>query len=167
LRRAGRDQRPPPGVRTLMPPRLPAAKKNGRKKVLVSHKNRRYIGAVDSLQSACRGHRYDSIRVRAGIGLFHGRSASHACGVGDAGGPAMTDHRTERDYDETEEALMNEDIEWHADDAEDEQDEPAPRGRGFNLDMRHRIEDRLEQRRLARELSDYEFFDLDDDDTLH
>jgi len=79
----------------------------------------------------------------------------------------MTDHRTERDYDETDDALMNEDIEFLEDDAEDEQDEPAPRSRGFNLDMRHRIEDRLEQRRLARELSDYEFFDLDDDDTLH
>ena len=79
----------------------------------------------------------------------------------------MTDHHTERDYDETDDALMNEDIEFLEDDTEEEQDEPAPRSRGFNLDMRHRIEDRLEQRRLARELSDYESFDLDDDDTLH
>ncbi|AJD48021.1 hypothetical protein S7S_08025 [Isoalcanivorax pacificus W11-5] len=79
----------------------------------------------------------------------------------------MTDHHTERDYDdETDDALMNDDIEFLEEDAEDEQDEPTPRSRGFNLDMRHRIEDRLEQRRLARELSDYEFFELDDD-TLH
>ena len=79
----------------------------------------------------------------------------------------MTDHHTERDYDdETDDALMNDDIEFLEEDTE-EQDEPTPRSRGFNLDMRHRIEDRLEQRRLARELSDYESFDLDDDDTLH
>jgi hypothetical protein len=30
--------------------------------------------------------------------------------------------------------------------------------------MRHRIEDRLEERRLKRELGDYEFFNMDDDD---
>ncbi|MCK0536149.1 PA3496 family putative envelope integrity protein [Alcanivorax quisquiliarum] len=81
----------------------------------------------------------------------------------------MADHHTDRDYDdETDDALMNDDIEFlDEDDSEEERDEPAPRSRAFNLDMRHRIEDRLEQRRLARELSDYEFFDLDDDDTLH
>lgn len=30
-------------------------------------------------------------------------------------------------------------------------------------DARHRIEDRLEERRLKKELNEYEFFDLDDD----
>ncbi|WP_111656831.1 PA3496 family putative envelope integrity protein [Isoalcanivorax indicus] len=79
----------------------------------------------------------------------------------------MTDHRTEHDYDETDEMLMNEDIDFLEEDAEEEQEDSAPRSRAFNLDMRHRIEDRLEQRRLAREINDYEFFDLDDDDTLH
>jgi len=34
--------------------------------------------------------------------------------------------------------------------------------------MRHRIENRLEERRLQKELNEYEFFDLDDDEeTLH
>ncbi|MCH8543244.1 MAG: hypothetical protein LAT61_06730 [Alcanivorax sp.] len=79
----------------------------------------------------------------------------------------MTDHRAEHDYDDTDEMLMNEDIDFLDEEAEEEQDEPTPRSRGFNLDMRHRIEDRLEQRRLARELNGYEAFDLEDDDTLH
>lgn len=79
----------------------------------------------------------------------------------------MTDHRAEHDYDDTEEMTMNEDIEFLEEDAEEEQEESTPRSRGFNLDMRHRIEDRLEERRLARELNDYEFFALDDDDTVH
>ena len=79
----------------------------------------------------------------------------------------MTDNRAASDYDETEDMLMNEDAEFIEDELDDEQEERATRSRAFNLDMRHRIEDRLEQRRLQKELNEYEFFDLDDDSTLH
>ena len=80
-------------------------------------------------------------------------------------GPVMTSSRIETE-DETDDLLMNED----ADFIEEEQEETevqSPRSRGFNLDMRHRIENRLEERRLQRELNEYEFFDLDDEDTVH
>lgn len=79
----------------------------------------------------------------------------------------MSDRRTEHDY-ESDELLMNEDFEFdEADDDEELQNERAQRSR-FNMSMRHRIEDRLEERRLKRELNDYEFFELgDEDDTLH
>ncbi len=43
------------------------------------------------------------------------------------------------------------------------QEERRARSRSFNMDMRHRIEDRLEERRLKKELNEYESFDLDDD----
>lgn len=79
----------------------------------------------------------------------------------------MTDNRAAPDYDDSEDMLMNEDVDFLDDDVEDEQETRAPRSRAFNLDMRHRIEDRLEQRRLLKELNEYEFFDLDDDGTLH
>jgi hypothetical protein len=81
-------------------------------------------------------------------------------------GPVMTSSRIETDHEETDDLLMNED----ADFIEDEQEETevqSSRSRGFNLDMRHRIENRLEERRLQRELNEYEFFDLDDEDTVH
>lgn len=79
----------------------------------------------------------------------------------------MSDRRTEHDY-ESDELLMNEDFEFdEAEDDEELQEERAQRAR-FNMSMRHRIEDRLEERRLKRELNDYEFFELgDEDDTLH
>ena len=80
----------------------------------------------------------------------------------------MSDRRTEHDY-ESEELLMNDDFDYD-DPGEDEelQEEQAQRSR-FSLSMRHRIEDRLEERRLQRELEDYDAFGLDDDDedTLH
>ena len=75
--------------------------------------------------------------------------------------------RNSADYDETEDLLMNEDVDFVDEDIEEEQEERSPRSRSFNLDMRHRIEDRLEERRLQRELNEYEFFDIDEDDTLH
>lgn len=43
----------------------------------------------------------------------------------------------------------------------------AARTRKPRMDMRHRIEERLEQRRLMKELNEYEFFDLDDESALH
>lgn len=84
------------------------------------------------------------------------------------GSLAMTNSRTETDYEESDDLLMNEEAEFVEEELDEEQEEPVPRSRGFNLDMRHRIEDRLEERRLLKELNEYEFFDIDDDeDTLH
>ncbi|WP_101675287.1 PA3496 family putative envelope integrity protein [Alloalcanivorax mobilis] len=80
----------------------------------------------------------------------------------------MSSRRAEHDY-ESDELLMNDDFEFDdVTDDDDAQEERAARPRSFNMDMRHRIEDRLEERRLKRELNDYEAFDLEDeDDTLH
>ena len=79
----------------------------------------------------------------------------------------MSNRRAETDY-ESDELLMNDDYEVDEELEEDVQEEKATRARGFNMDMRHRIEDRLEERRLKRELNDYDFFGLEDDeDVLH
>ena len=78
----------------------------------------------------------------------------------------MTNNRTEQEYDDADEMLMNDDLDFVEDAAEDDEEQQAPRSRAFNMDMRHRIEDRLEQRRLQKELNEYEYFDLDDG-TLH
>lgn len=79
----------------------------------------------------------------------------------------MSNRRADRDY-ESEDLLMNDDFDLVDDDNDEElQEERSARARSFNMDMRHRIEDRLEERRLKRELSEYEFLDFDDDDTLH
>ncbi len=75
----------------------------------------------------------------------------------------MSDRRTENDY-ESDDLLMNDDFELEDGVDDDLQEEKAARSRSFNMDMSHRIEDRLEERRLKRELGDYEFFDMDDDD---
>lgn len=75
----------------------------------------------------------------------------------------MSNRRNEQDFD-SEDLLMNEDFDNLDDDMEeDEQDGGNARSRSFNMDMRHRIEDRLEERRLRKELNEYEFFELDDD----
>ncbi|WP_299126517.1 PA3496 family putative envelope integrity protein, partial [uncultured Alcanivorax sp.] len=69
----------------------------------------------------------------------------------------------EQDLD-SEDLLMNEDFDILDDNVdEEEQEERSARSRSFNMDMRHRIEDRLEERRLKKELNEYESFDLDDD----
>lgn len=79
----------------------------------------------------------------------------------------MSNRRAETEY-ESDELLMNDDYEVEDGLEEDVQEEKAARARGFNMDMRHRIEDRLEERRLKRELNDYEFFELaEDEDVLH
>jgi hypothetical protein len=81
---------------------------------------------------------------------------------------AMTNSRTETEYDESDDLLMNEEADFVEEDLEEDQEEQVTRSRGFNLDMRHRIEDKLEERRLLKELNEYEFFDInDDEDTLH
>lgn len=74
----------------------------------------------------------------------------------------MTQHQKDTQED-TEEPVMSEDVEFLDDDAEGTQEERANRSRAFNLSMRHRIEDRLEQRRMKKELGGYDTFDLDDD----
>ena len=75
----------------------------------------------------------------------------------------MSNHRKELDLD-SEDLLMNEDFDILDDNVdEEEQEERSARSRSFNMDMRHRIEDRLEERRLKKELNEYESFDLDDD----
>ena len=75
----------------------------------------------------------------------------------------MSNHRNEQDLD-SEDLLMNEDFDILDDNVdEEEQEERSARSRSFNMDMRHRIEDRLEERRLKKELNEYEAFDLDDD----
>ena len=75
----------------------------------------------------------------------------------------MSDRRTENDY-ESDDLLMNDDFELTPAMMLARPEKKAARSRSFNMDMRHRIEDRLEERRLKRELGDYEFFDMDDDD---
>lgn len=75
----------------------------------------------------------------------------------------MSNRRNEQDLD-SEDLLMNEDFDILDDNVdEEEQEERSARSRSFNMDMRHRIEDRLEERRLKKELNEYESFDLDDD----
>ncbi|MEQ3723544.1 hypothetical protein [Alcanivorax sp.] len=75
----------------------------------------------------------------------------------------MSNHRNEQDLD-SEDLLMNEDFDILDDSVdEEEQEERSARSRSFNMDMRHRIEDRLEERRLNKELNEYESFELDDD----
>ncbi len=75
----------------------------------------------------------------------------------------MSNRRNEQDLD-SEDLLMNEDFDMLDDDTSDEeQEERSARSRSFNMDMRHRIEDRLEERRLKKELNEYEFFNLEDD----
>jgi hypothetical protein len=77
------------------------------------------------------------------------------------------ENRQSNYQDDSEELLMNDDVEFLEEDVDDEPEERSFRPRSFNVDMRHRIEDRLEQRRLMKELGDYEFMDLDEEDTLH
>lgn len=71
--------------------------------------------------------------------------------------------------DDSEEVFMNDSVDFLDDDIEAEEDQQEERGlqsKAVNTDIRHRIEERLEQKRLLRELEDYDFLDLDDD-TLH
>lgn len=76
--------------------------------------------------------------------------------------------RNETDFDESDDLLMSEDVEFFEEDMEEVQSEQRSKpSRGFNMDMRHRIEDRMEEKRLQKELNEYEFFDIDDEDTVH
>lgn len=73
----------------------------------------------------------------------------------------MTDHQSTY-QDEPEEPLMNDDAEFLDGNEEPEREERPLRSRSFNLDMRHRIEDRLERRRMMKEMGDLDLFDVDD-----
>jgi|TARA_R110002073_G_scaffold108803_2_gene244499 hypothetical protein len=79
----------------------------------------------------------------------------------------MANTRIETELEEPDDLLMNDDVDFVDTDLEEEQEERSTRAKSFNLDMRHRIEDRLEERRLLQELNEYEFPEDDDDDTLH
>lgn len=68
---------------------------------------------------------------------------------------------TVNNSNETEDVLMTDDTDFIEE--SDEAEEPIVRSKGFNLDMRHKIESRLEQRRLDKELNEYQYFDIDDD----
>tara|TARA_A100001391_G_scaffold97812_6_gene64852 strand:+ start:12727 stop:13158 length:432 start_codon:yes stop_codon:yes gene_type:complete len=130
-------------------------------KRLVWTKNRRYIGAEVVRKTTGDKHSLHRRPVRLlGTRLFEAVPNL----VKEA---TMSNRRAETEY-ESDELLMNDDYEVEDDLEEDVQEEKAARARGFNMDMRHRIEDRLEERRLKRELNDYDFFGLEDDeDVLH
>lgn len=73
----------------------------------------------------------------------------------------------EPEIDESESLLMSDDVDFIEENIEEEPQERVMRSKGFNVDMRHRIEEKLEERRLLKELNEYEFFDIDEDDMLH
>jgi len=77
--------------------------------------------------------------------------------------------KRQANYDnDTDDMIMNDDADFVEDVIDDEQEERIYKAsRAFNMTMRHRIEERLEQRRLMKDLGDYDLVDLDDDDTLH
>ena len=79
----------------------------------------------------------------------------------------MSNHRVEQEYD-SDDLLMSDDLDLLDDTLEDdEQEHASARSRIVDIDMRHRIEARLEERRLQKELNEYDALDLDDDDVLH
>jgi len=77
----------------------------------------------------------------------------------------MTEHHDDTDYSDADEQLMTDDIELLDDEvAEDdmEEEESTSSTRSFNMEVRQRIEDRLEQRRLEKELGSYDSYGMDD-----
>lgn len=77
----------------------------------------------------------------------------------------MTERHDDTDYSDADEQLMSDDIDLLDDEiAEDEieEEETSSSTRGFNMEIRQRIEDRLEQRRLEKELGGYDSYDIDD-----
>jgi hypothetical protein len=79
----------------------------------------------------------------------------------------MADNRTNPDYDDADELLMNDDVDFIDDDVEEEQEETRSRARSFALAMRHQIEDRLENRNLEKKINEYELLGFGEDDTVH
>jgi hypothetical protein len=82
----------------------------------------------------------------------------------------MSVQNTRKDHESADETVGNDDLELFEESGA-EPDEPTEEDGGelsnSRLDMRQRIEEKLEERRLTRELNEYEFFDIDDSDRLH
>lgn len=76
----------------------------------------------------------------------------------------MTERHNDTDYSDADEQLMTDDIELLDDDVVDEEaeEETSSSSRSFNMVVRQQIEDRLEQRRLERELGGYDSYAMDD-----
>lgn len=85
----------------------------------------------------------------------------------------MTDRQDKQNHTAPDEGFLYDDAgfpdeEMVEGEEEIEAERPrAARTRNPKMDMRHRIEERLEQRRLLKELNEYEYFDLDDEGALH
>lgn len=76
----------------------------------------------------------------------------------------MAEHRDAPHYGDADEQLMTDDIDSFDDemvDAEEEDTKVSSRNRAFDIDMRQRIEAKLEERKLAKEINSYDFDDLD------
>lgn len=79
----------------------------------------------------------------------------------------MTEHEDDQDFD-ADEQVMADDVELGDDDDFLEEVEDIPeenerktnRSRIFNMEVRQRIEEKLEQRRLEKELDFYDFDDI-------
>lgn len=82
----------------------------------------------------------------------------------------MTEQHTRNDHETPDDTLGNDELELFDESGGEPEDEPEEEAGGLRssrLDMRQRIEEKLEERRLMKELNEYEFFDIDDEDRLH
>lgn len=78
----------------------------------------------------------------------------------------MTERHDDTDYSDADEQLMTDDIELLDDevveDDIEEEETSSSSSRSFNMEIRQRIEDRLEQRQIEKELGGYDSYDMDD-----
>ncbi len=82
----------------------------------------------------------------------------------------MTEQHTRKDHETTDDTLGSDELELFDESGVEPDEETGEESRDLRntrLDMRQRIEEKLEERRLMKELNEYEFFDLDDGDRLH
>jgi hypothetical protein len=82
----------------------------------------------------------------------------------------MTEQHTRKEHETPEDTLGNDDLELFDESEGQPEEDPEEQDQGLRssrLDMRQRIEEKLEERRLMKELNEYEFFDIDDEDRLH
>lgn len=82
----------------------------------------------------------------------------------------MTEQHTRKDHETPDDTLGTDELELFDEsgvEPEEETEEEKRDLRNSRLDMRQRIEEKLEERRLMKELNEYEFFDLDDEERLH
>lgn len=82
----------------------------------------------------------------------------------------MSVQHTRKNHESADETVGNDELELFEESGA-EPDDPTEEESGnltnSRLDMRQRIEEKLEERRLTKELNEYEFFDIDDGDRLH